>query len=499
MTKDLVIGKYAIESLTTGMYNDPLILYREYIQNAADSLDEAIDKGLITPTETQITVTLNPLKRQVTIQDNGMGIPLLRAYSSLSDIGNSQKINSESRGFRGIGRFCGLSYCEKLTFVTSAPGEDTVYHISFDAAKLRKIIAEESEVISASEAILSTIAEKVVKGPANAHYFRVVMDGVQSETGLLDVDAVKKYLRTVAPVDFDKSFSWRQTILGRIQKDLGVLSVYNIALITPDGKTEITKPYSDQILLNRQTGATDAISDIAFFPLADQDGQMIGEAWYGVSGFLGTIVGTDVKSLRLRSGNILIGDHTTLNSVFRDSRFNGWVVGEVILKSPSLIPNARRDGFEHNDLYYHMMEQLRMLALEIVKSIRNSSAKRYKAIGEAKAEEEKSRMLLEDSGLSSTNKEKQQKALLSIRTQLADKRSSLEIADELRQEALDELDILSGRIKEGTSYTAINMLTRLNLQEKQLLERIFRGLEQQDKESAEICMEKILKALNQEW
>ena len=41
MSKDVVIGKYAIESLTTGMYTDPFVIYREYIQNATDAIDDA--------------------------------------------------------------------------------------------------------------------------------------------------------------------------------------------------------------------------------------------------------------------------------------------------------------------------------------------------------------------------------------------------------------------------------------------------------------------------
>ena len=32
------VGKYTLESLTTGMYSDPKIVYREYIQNSVDSL-----------------------------------------------------------------------------------------------------------------------------------------------------------------------------------------------------------------------------------------------------------------------------------------------------------------------------------------------------------------------------------------------------------------------------------------------------------------------------
>ena len=35
-------GMYLLETLTAGMYNDPLAIYREYIQNAADSIDIAL-------------------------------------------------------------------------------------------------------------------------------------------------------------------------------------------------------------------------------------------------------------------------------------------------------------------------------------------------------------------------------------------------------------------------------------------------------------------------
>ena len=47
MERGLIIGKYTLESLTNGMYSSPLDMYREYIQNAVDSIDIAIEQGLI--------------------------------------------------------------------------------------------------------------------------------------------------------------------------------------------------------------------------------------------------------------------------------------------------------------------------------------------------------------------------------------------------------------------------------------------------------------------
>ena len=45
---EIEIGKFTLESLTTGMYNDPEIVYREYIQNAVDSFDNAVEQKIMT-------------------------------------------------------------------------------------------------------------------------------------------------------------------------------------------------------------------------------------------------------------------------------------------------------------------------------------------------------------------------------------------------------------------------------------------------------------------
>ena len=39
-------GKNILDSLTTGMYSDSKVIYREYIQNACDQIDKAVDLGI---------------------------------------------------------------------------------------------------------------------------------------------------------------------------------------------------------------------------------------------------------------------------------------------------------------------------------------------------------------------------------------------------------------------------------------------------------------------
>lgn len=43
------IGKNILENLTTGMYSDSKVAYREYVQNACDQIDKAIDSGIVAP------------------------------------------------------------------------------------------------------------------------------------------------------------------------------------------------------------------------------------------------------------------------------------------------------------------------------------------------------------------------------------------------------------------------------------------------------------------
>lgn len=103
------IGKNIIENLTTAMYENLLIVYREYIQNSADSIDKAIRQGLIDRTNAEINIDIDTGKRYVSIEDNGAGISADDFKKIMSSIANSTKDSAENKGFRGIGRLGGIS------------------------------------------------------------------------------------------------------------------------------------------------------------------------------------------------------------------------------------------------------------------------------------------------------------------------------------------------------------------------------------------------------
>ena len=116
---EIEIGKFTLESLTTGMYNDPEIVYREYIQNAVDSFDNAVEQKIMTADDCRIEIIVDADRQEISIKDNGTGISKEKAVKTLLDIGNSSKTHTSNRGFRGIGRLGGLSYCKKLSLWSS--------------------------------------------------------------------------------------------------------------------------------------------------------------------------------------------------------------------------------------------------------------------------------------------------------------------------------------------------------------------------------------------
>ncbi len=152
MDHELIIGKYTLESLTNGMYASPLDLYREYIQNAVDSIDAAIMEKLERPEYFEIAININPEKNTLSIFDNGRGLCQNHAISTLIDIGNSNKQRDQNRGFRGIGRLAGLAYAETVQFITSANGELTKSIMTCDCKKMQQLLQKtNTEIVDVME------------------------------------------------------------------------------------------------------------------------------------------------------------------------------------------------------------------------------------------------------------------------------------------------------------------------------------------------------------
>ena len=197
------VGKYTLESLTTGMYSDPKIIYREYIQNSVDSLENAIAQNLIEPQSMRIDIVIDDENSLISIRDNGTGISYNKAVSTLMNIGSSQKRHSNNRGFRGIGRLGGMSYCDLLIFTTSAENEDKKTIVEFDCKKLRQLLVpgvnEDMDLATVLDNVTSIRQEDE---KAEKHYFLVELRDVIGFSDLLNIEVVKSYISQVAPLPY---------------------------------------------------------------------------------------------------------------------------------------------------------------------------------------------------------------------------------------------------------------------------------------------------------
>ena len=497
MNNNIVIGKHTLESLTSGMYSDPYVVFREYIQNAADSIDDAYKAKLLTKGNDRINISVSPLERLIVIEDNGLGIPADKAEKTLVSIGNSQKTSDNSRGFRGIGRLSALSYCSKLTFETSFAGENTVSKIIIDATKLAELLAFNTDVeISVVEVLDKVYTTEFDSAPADAHYFKVIMEGVDDSSKLTDCEEVLSYLSQNVPVPYDPKFTWRKEIVKRLKVEGYYEPKYNVFLTYGDKTIPVYKPYQDEFLVDKTKNIVDKILDINIVKLADSSDNLIAIGWLAKTSYLGSIYDRSVKGIRLRKGNILIGDHQTLNVVFKDARFNGWSIGEIFAVDSKLIPNARRDNFEKNPSYFLLVEQLTTIASTITKDIRSASLNRNADLSNALTQYEKIQRdttIALDQGISNAEKSILSQALVNAQENIANSNANNETDDICKSIAFDELDMLIGKVKGATSYKALNILNDISSNEKKWLEKIFDAIVRVDPKNAEKIIEEILK------
>ena len=141
-----MVGKDVLELVSSAMYIDPITVYREYVQNAADAIDAARATGALTPAEPgRVDISIDHSTRTVRIRDNGCGVPFRDFGRTLTALGGSAKRGTSARGFRGVGRLAGLGYAQELVFRSRVPGETDVSQIRWDCRRLKAALRKASD------------------------------------------------------------------------------------------------------------------------------------------------------------------------------------------------------------------------------------------------------------------------------------------------------------------------------------------------------------------
>ena len=362
-----LVGGDIISLITAGMYIDPLAIYREYIQNAADAIaTESDQRG-------RIEIEIDPVGLRLSIRDNGPGLSPEMARRALVPIARSEKKRGTDRGFRGIGRLAGLAFAQTVIFVTRSNDDDQVTRVTWDGPTLQCSLKEHPQT---DKAILESVRVETLPGDGwPDHFFDVEVTGIARHAAglVLNKEAVRAYIGEVCPVPISPTFPFKSEIEGVLEND-GASFELDVFL---NGETEpVTRRFGDEISLQGDRKVRFTECERFEIPALDRStSAAIG--WIAHSSYSGMILqDAGVRGFRARVGNIQIGDEAVFEHLFPEDRFNRWCIGELHIVDSRILPNSRRDYFEPGPHVRNLENQLRAVFRGIASRCRKSSTVR---------------------------------------------------------------------------------------------------------------------------
>ena len=363
-----LVGSDVLNLITTGMYTNPLSVYREYVQNATDSLASSVDSK-----EGKVEIKVIPSESRVVIRDNGLGLSYEQAKRDLIPVARSRKSTLEHRGFRGIGRLSGLVFGSTVTFLTRRTKTEPVTKIAWDGHKLRSGIQQR---LSIDEVIPAAVTlETLESDNYPASFFEVGISGVSryAATSILNLDLVRSYIGEVCPVPFDERFPYASVVdslIGRHQRQPKMHIYLN------EEKVSIKKLHAPRIRFSERREEDYLEFEEISIP-SISNGELAAVGWIVHWPYHGAIPKElGVRGIRARVGNIQIGDERIFDHLFSESRFNRWCVAELHILDPNIVPNGRRDYFEPNPHLRNLENYVGAVCRKVERTCRFESRKR---------------------------------------------------------------------------------------------------------------------------
>jgi len=372
------VGKEILRLITTAMYDSPLSIYREYVQNSVDAMDDAVAKGGYDKDNAEICINIAHAERCITIRDNGPGVLAKKFPERMKTIGWSEKNGTSLRGIWGIGRLAGLAYCKHLVFQTKAHGEKTISQIEWDGQKFRGLLSASGQSMDLPEIVeqIATISSEKVAAEQPA-FFEVQVNQVvrHGNDALLNEEMVGEYLAQVAPVPFHDDAPFGKQIKAFLMPHVDVTG-HRIYL--NEKKEPIYKPHQTTFVYSKNH--QDRFFDFEPFAVKCASDKLSAVGWILHHSYMGALKNSPlIRGMRVRSGNMQIGDERILSGIFPEERFNGWSVGELHILDPLLRPNGQRSNLEDTPAFRSLKNKLTpIVGRNIAKKCRDNSIVRNK-------------------------------------------------------------------------------------------------------------------------
>ena len=383
------LGVHLLETITQGMYSEPLHCVREYIQNGFDSIRAARRRGVLGAKDGCIDVTVDRHTKLLQIRDDGTGLSPEEASVRLVDIGYSDKASSAdaaaaNAGFRGIGRMAGVSYCERLVFETS-DGCGRICVVTFDAQAINRLTRPGQAPTTIAEAINNNCTLEERPSDSNTRFLQVSLERVNNPA-LLNAESLSRYLEQTAPVRQDPT-TWKfQDKIYSLAKNSGCpesLDTVSVRIHGADGAIlrEVYRPFKDSFATKdgrKQGHRLVKVTDVVALP---SDGDYPGWwGWLALHPRRGALADVPFGGLRVRMHNIAVGDQSLVQALWKTPSLAMWCFGEVHVVDPDLVPNSQRDNFEPSDALSRFRAQLADEMRRIEKDIRAESKDRNTSV-----------------------------------------------------------------------------------------------------------------------
>jgi len=326
-------GPYLLESITKGLYVDPLHAVREYVQNGVES----------EPPATEVKVALQG--KTLSIWDNGGGMDEEELKIAIM-VGRSTKNPRDYFGFRGLGIYSGVPICRRILLSTKREGESKRLFLEIDAEGLSNEIESETEK-TLTKLLTDHVSKADMKDvPSAEHGTHVqLIDILDDCKDHFTKENISYYMSQVLPVDFGPHFPYREDISTELRKrvhDYLPSCIYfnGTPIYRPPDITDIEKPTFE--IIRDQKG-----NPLAFYWFCmHKDDKQIEEE--GNSGIV-------YKKKGFTVGN----NNTCLNHWFPSSQhLFYWCVGEVHVIA-DLKPNSERTDFEDEPLKRTLIDELK--------------------------------------------------------------------------------------------------------------------------------------------
>lgn len=315
------IGSGLLDSISSGLYVNPLHIIREYVQNSFDAEAD------------EVFVDIDTQERELRIIDNGYGMDQDELRNSIR-IGLSSKDHTKQVGWRGIGLWSALSVAGKVEISSRRKNDPFLNTIIIDCKSIKAKISPNKNIVDLINDYTEQYREE--KGKSTQFTAASLKDVDPAFINMLISQESLTFLGRTLPVTFADDFRWGDDIEDFIDAhdDYRTITV----TLKIDGEAiPLFKPYSDDVELpNKET-------------IQDTNGNVIAVAWYCVNKTSKKITDSGISGLIFRYRNFAVGDKNKVKQLASRGDLMEWGFGEIVVTNPALRISTERTDFENSD------------------------------------------------------------------------------------------------------------------------------------------------------